>query len=207
MSKKTKKLSLVLATNNAHKVVEIKSILKKAGFRGRILTLNDFPRQKPVVENKKTIEGNARKKALEVAKRTGCVALADDTGLFIHALGGRPGVYSARFAGPGCTYQDNNQKVLRLLKNMPPSKRGADFRCIASLATPEGRVAHVEGKIKGKITTEIRGKTGFGYDPIFWVSSQKKTFSEMGSRLKNKLSHRSLAFQKIPTLIRRFRIH
>jgi XTP/dITP diphosphohydrolase len=156
-----------------------------------------------VVENKPTIEGNAIKKAREVANRTNCLALSDDTGLFINALRGAPGVYSARFAGPGCTFMDNNAKVLRLMKTTPLKKRGATFCCVAALALPTGKTFVAQGKIVGRIDTEIRGKTGFGYDPIFYVPRFKKTFAEMSPVLKNKISHRGRAFSQVPALLRR----
>lgn len=196
---------LVLATNNKHKVFEIKEILKKARVRMKVLTLDAFPKRRPVVENKKTIFGNAAKKAREVAKYTGHLALADDTGLFVAALKGKPGVYSARFAGPGCTFQDNNSKILRLMKNISGAKRRASFRCVAALADPKGKVVHSEGRIAGFISTEPRGSAGFGYDPIFFVPAYRKTFAELGARIKNKISHRAKAFSEVPRLIRRLK--
>jgi XTP/dITP diphosphohydrolase len=198
-----KNLKIVLATNNAHKVGEIRAILKKARIRAQVLTLADFPKRRPVVENRTTIEGNAIKKAKEVAKNTGCWALADDTGLFIDAIKGKPGVYSARFAGPGCDFMDNNRKVLRLLSKTPVSKRRAVFRCIAALASPSGRVVHAEGRIVGRIASEMRGRHGFGYDPIFYVPSLHKTFAEMSAGRKNVISHRAKAFSRVPQLLRR----
>jgi len=196
--------SLVLATHNKHKVVEIKSILKAAGLKKiRVVTLDAFPHIKSVVEDKPTLEGNARKKALHVAKKTGCLALADDTGLFVNALRGAPGVYSARFAGPACSYKDNCEKLLRLLKNVPPSKRGASFRTVAALALPSGKVFMAQGVIRGKITSQSRGAKGFGYDPVFYIPQFKKTFAEMPARLKNRISHRALAFKKVPSLLKR----
>ncbi len=197
------KTTIVLATNNKHKVEEISAILKKAKLKIKVLTLNDFPKRRPAVENKATIEGNAIKKAKEVAKNTGHLALADDTGLFIKALKGKPGVYSARFAGPGCTYIDNNNKALRLLRGLPLPKRSALFRSIAALSTPKGKVFTAEGKISGLIWTEMRGKTGFGYDPVFYVPAYKKTFAEMRPHLKNKISHRGRAFRQVPGLLKR----
>ncbi len=198
------KPTLVLATNNRHKVREIQAILKKARVSARVLTLDDFSKAKPVVENKPTIEGNALKKAREVAKRTGHLALADDTGLFIKALKGAPGVYSARFAGPGCTFQDNNIKVLRLLKKTPTPKRTAVFRCIAALAAPNGKAVLAEGRIVGRIAADLQGKVGFGYDPIFYVPKFKKTFAEMSAKLKNQISHRGKAFRQVPRLLQKF---
>ena len=202
--RRTRPDRLVLATNNAHKVKEIRAILRRAGLPMRVLTLLDFPKAKPVVENRRTIEGNAIKKAKEVARRTGCLALADDTGLFIKALRGQPGVYSARFAGPGCTFEDNNRKVLRLLRKVPVSGRGADFRCIAALADPAGRAAHVEGRISGRIADQTHGSAGFGYDPIFYVPRLKRTFAQITRREKNSISHRARAFRQVPGLLRRF---
>ena len=199
------KPTLVLATNNRHKVREIQSILRSAKLRYRVLTLEDFPKRRPVVENRKTIRGNAAKKAREVARATGKIALADDTGLFIRALGGRPGVYSARFAGPGCTFEDNNRKVLKLMKNVQGRKRAASFRCVAALATPSGRVKSVEGRIEGFIATDVRGSNGFGYDPIFFVPSQRKTFAQLSPSIKNRISHRAKAFQQVPRLLRQIR--
>jgi XTP/dITP diphosphohydrolase len=191
---------LVLATNNRHKVGEIQAILRRSGLKIRILTLADFPKRPPVVENSRTIEGNARKKAVEVARRTGLPALADDTGLFIDALGGRPGVYSARFAGPGCTFADNNAKVLRLMKNVPGPRRRASFRCIAALALPNGKTRTAEGRISGRISAEAAGTKGFGYDPVFWVPSLRRTFAQMSAAQKNSVSHRGRAFRQVPRL-------
>jgi XTP/dITP diphosphohydrolase len=207
MKSSKKPIHLVLATNNKHKVKEISFILKKTGFELKILTLKDYPRMKPVVENKPTIEGNAIKKAREVAKFTGCLALADDTGLFVDALKGAPGVRAARFAGPQCNFDDNCRKMLRLLKNVPPAKRGASFRTIAALATPNGKAVTAEGKVRGRITIEYAGKKGFGYDPIFWVPSHKKTYAEMSPQEKNAISHRARAFQQLPRLLKRVRIY
>jgi XTP/dITP diphosphohydrolase len=143
------------------------------------------------------------KKAREVARRTGLPALADDTGLFIDALKGRPGVYSARFAGPGCTFIDNNNKVLRLMKNVPANKRGATFRCIAALARPDGKAAHVEGRLRGKISERTMGERGFGYDPVFLVPALRKTFAQMSAAQKNRISHRGRAFRQVPSLWRK----
>jgi XTP/dITP diphosphohydrolase len=191
---------LVLATNNRHKVGEIQAILRGSRLKLKVLTLADFPKTRPVVENKPTIEGNARKKAVEVARRTGIPALADDTGLFIDALKGKPGVYSARFAGPGCSFEDNNGKVLRMMSRVPVSKRRATFRCIAALALPSGRCILAEGRVVGRISTRLSGKKGFGYDPIFLVPSAGKTFSEMSAAQKNRISHRGRAFRQVPRL-------
>lgn len=194
--------AIVLATNNRHKVEEIRAILKASKLDLAVLTLADFPPARPVVENKPTIEGNALKKAREVARRTGLPALADDTGLFIDALKGKPGVYSARFAGPGCTFKDNNAKVLGLMSGLPAPLRSASFRCIAALARPDGEAAFVEGRISGRIAASASGAAGFGYDPIFVVASTGKTFAQMSAAAKNRISHRGRAFRRVPSLWR-----
>ncbi|MCB4756471.1 MAG: RdgB/HAM1 family non-canonical purine NTP pyrophosphatase [Elusimicrobia bacterium] len=197
-------ISLVLATHNRHKVKEIKAILKKAGrSKIRVLTLDHFPHIKPIKEDLPTLEGNASKKARAVARATGQLALADDTGLFVPALRGKPGVRSARFAGPKCDYADNCRKLLRLMRGKPLSKRKAIFRCVAALATSTGRVFLAQGRVRGKITFAPRGKNGFGYDPVFFVPKYGKTFAEMPSRLKNGISHRYQAFVKVPRLLKK----
>jgi XTP/dITP diphosphohydrolase len=194
--------SVVLATNNKHKVKEIRAILKKARMKMRILTLADFPPRRPVVEDRPTLEGNAAKKAKEVARNTGCLALSDDTGLFVKSLKGAPGVYSARFAGPNCNFLDNNKKLLRLLKGKTGRQRSAVFRCVAAVATPKGRVFWVEGKLPGRITTEMKGTHGFGYDPVFEAAGAHKTFAELPVSIKNKISHRARAFRQVPKLMK-----
>ena len=193
---------VVLATNNRHKVREIRAILRAAHVSVQLKTLDDFPRRPPVKEDRATIEGNAAKKARAVARATGHWALADDTGLFIRALGGRPGVYSARFAGPGCDFDDNNSKVLRLMRRVPPVKRTAVFRCVAALARPDGHVFLAEGRLAGRIADAQRGAQGFGYDPIFWVPRHRKTLAEMSPAAKNRISHRGRAFRRVPALLR-----
>jgi len=201
--KSLKNNRLVLATHNRHKVREIQAILKKEGLKIRILTLDAFPSIKPIRENKPTIEGNAIKKAAIIAEKTGLPALADDTGLFVRALNGAPGVISARFAGPRCRYEDNNRKLLRLLKNVPWPRRGAEFRCVAALAAPEGRTLLIKGKVAGKITFKPKGKKGFGYDPVFLVQKYQKTFGEMSTYLKNKISHRAIAFASLASHLKK----
>ncbi len=196
-----KKTGLVLATRNKHKVSEIKAILK--GFPVKVFTTLDFPRLKEVKEDGKTLEANSAKKALSVAKQTGMMALADDTGLFVQALKEAPGVYSARFAGPDCDYAKNNQKLLKLLGDLPSYKRKAVFSCVITLAFPDGKVRSVRGDLKGRIAFEEKGKNGFGYDPVFVVPRYKKTFSQLSTSLKNRVSHRSLALMKMKKVLKR----
>jgi len=195
--------TVVLASNNPHKFREIKSILKKQVPAVRLLSLKSFPKVKRVREDQPTLEANAAKKARVVALKTGFPALADDSGLFVPSLKGAPGVYSARFAGPRCNYDDNNRKLLSLLAKFPWSRREADFRCVAALATPKGKVLFAKGEIRGKIAFEVRGKNGFGYDPIFWIPKYRRTFAEIPASLKNKISHRAQAFSRAAGLLKK----
>jgi XTP/dITP diphosphohydrolase len=191
---------VVLATRNQNKIKEIMAIFSDVPIQ--FLTVDDFPGTPEVVEDAPTLEGNAQKKAYEVAKFTNHIALADDSGLEVDFLDGMPGVISARFAGKGCTFQDNNQKLLSLLKGAPTEHRKARFRCIMALAVPAGATLTVEGRLDGYITDRPRGEDGFGYDPVFLVPEQGKTLAEMGPTQKNSLSHRFKALQAIrPTLL------
>lgn len=187
-------MEIILATNNFDKVREMKHILQ--GSRIRISTLRDFPHLKKVKEDGKTFRENAIKKAVAIARLTGRTALADDSGLEVKEIGGKPGIYSSRFAGENCTYTDNNKKVLKLMKDIPLSKRQARFVCVIAVASPDGRVKVATGICKGKIATEIRGKSGFGYDPVFVPDRYRSTFAELGPEIKNKMSHRARALLK-----------
>lgn len=192
---------VVLATRNAGKIKEITAIFHDVPIEFR--TVESFPGAPEVVEDGATLEDNARKKAYEIAKFTGHIALADDSGLEVNFLDGMPGVISARFAGANCSYADNNNKLLKLLKGVPTEHRKARFRTIIALAVPGGAVQIVEGAIHGYITDRMRGEEGFGYDPVFLVPEQGKTLSEMGPTLKNQISHRFKALQAMrPVLLK-----
>jgi XTP/dITP diphosphohydrolase len=191
---------LVVASRNEHKIKEIQAIL--AGQPWQVLTAHDFPGFPEVIEDGLTLEDNAIKKAKEIAAFTGCLALADDTGLEVDALGGRPGVYSARFAGPDATYGDNNRKLLRLLEGIPLEGRTARFRCVIAVAEPDGNVHLVEGKCEGLIGFELRGEGGFGYDPLFIVDGLGKTFAELSPEEKNRVSHRGRALRLAAELLK-----
>lgn len=188
---------LLIVTHNPDKFAEIQAILEQ--FRIRCISMADFPHLPPVTEDCPTIEGNAAKKALEIAKATGKICFSDDTGLFIDALGGNPGVFSARWAGKGCSYLDNRQKTLRLLKEH--ENRCASFQTVIALAAPDGIIGFGRGIVKGCITTEERGENGFGYDSIFEVSGCGLTYAQMDDATKNSLSHRALAIQNALPLI------
>lgn len=186
---------IVLATNNRHKTEEIRSILKGLPFE--ILTASDFPDFPDPDETGDTLEENARIKAVAIFKATGLWSLADDSGLEVDALDGAPGVISARFAGPGCTFEDNNRKLLELMRDVPDDRRTARFRCVAALAKSPDDVTLFSGEILGTITREIRGNGGFGYDPVFYVPELGCTFAEATSEAKNRLSHRGRAFRQV----------
>lgn len=212
-------MKLILATRNQHKIEEIKKILSEpdeeklarsgdqastniATQKLEILTLRDFPNVPEVEETGKTMKENAILKAKAVYSTTGIPALADDSGLEADALNGAPGVVSARFAGQGCTYKDNNVKLLGLLKGIPEEKRGAAFRCVVALALNQNDVRIVEGKVRGVITDKEIGENGFGYDPVFYYPELEKTFAQLTQEEKNKVSHRGIAFRKAKELIK-----
>ena len=192
-------LEIVLATRNEDKIKEIKKILDSLPVK--FISLKEFLHLPKINEDGKTLKENAVKKARLVAQWTGKIALADDSGLEVEVLKGAPGVYSSRFAGEGCTYTDNNRKLLKLMKGLPEKERNALFCCVIALASPTGKVKTVEGKIKGKISRRILGKYGFGYDPVFLVPRYGKTFAQLGPKIKNKISHRAKALRKVKKLI------
>ncbi len=185
-------MQLVIATRNAHKLEEIRAIFD---FRSLdVLSAFDFPEIPDVVEDGETFEENAVKKAVEIAKATGCWALADDSGLEVDVLGGAPGVYSARYAGEPCSYPANNEKLLRELSG--ETNRSARFRTVIALSDPEGKAETVSGDCPGKIIGELRGANGFGYDPLFVPNGFTETFAELDAVVKNRISHRANALKK-----------
>lgn len=186
--------TIVLASRNEHKIEELRTTLKPLGIE--LKSTYDFPELEEVIEDKETLEGNALKKARYVYEKTGLPALSDDTGLEVDALNGRPGVYSARYAGEQATDQDNVDKLLDELKGIPLQRRGAQFRTVAALVN-ENETHTFEGVCRGTIITKKRGSEGFGYDPIFVPASYKKTFAELNSDEKNQISHRGKAIQKV----------
>ena len=192
-------MRLVLATHNRGKVNELAVLLSP--LRVEVLSLDNFPGVPEVEEDGDTFKANALKKALTVSLHTGEIALADDSGLEVDYLGGVPGVHSARFAGVGRGDLENNEKLLRLMKNVPPEKRTARFRCVVALATPEGRTFTTEGACEGIIGSLPRGSEGFGYDPLFVVPEFGKTFAELDMETKNRISHRGRAFSLATEII------
>ena len=182
--------TFVLATANPHKTVEMRAVLGQLG-----IDVVDRPADVPdVEETEETLEGNALLKARALVLATGLAAIADDTGLFVEALGGRPGVYSARYAGPHATYDDNVAKLLAELEGVASDRRSASFRTVIAVAYPTGASRCVEGILEGRITTARRGENGFGYDPVFAPNeSDGLTLAELTSERKNAMSHRARA--------------
>lgn len=191
---------LVLATRNRHKGEELAAMLGDLGIR--IRTLADFPGVPEVDEDGATCEANAVKKAIEIAQATGLPAVADDTGLEVDALGGRPGVFAARYAGEHATYEDNCRKLLQELAGVPRAKRSAKFLTVAAIALPGGEVQVAQGILEGLITEEPVGSQGFGYDPVFLVPELGKTLAELTAAEKNRISHRAKAFGKAKEILR-----
>ncbi len=196
---------LVLATRNRHKAQELASLLSDLGIS--IRTLDVFPEVPDVIEDGKTCEANAIKKARAVSQATGLLAVADDTGLEVDALGGQPGVYAARYAGEHVTYEDNWRKLLRELSGVPHDRRTARFITVAAIASPSGEVQVAEGQLQGVITEEPAGAQGFGYDPVFLVPTLGKTLAELSPDEKNRISHRAKAFAQVREILGRQIVH
>lgn len=195
--------NVVLGTKNEDKRRELSRMLKGTGIR--VLSLADFPAMRDVKETGKTLEANARLKARAYSLKTKLLTLADDSGLMVAALNGRPGVYSARFAGPGCGYLDNCRKVLRLLKGKRGRARRAKFVSVIAIYENGRPVDVVRGECPGTIVEEMKGKNGFGYDPVFVPSGAKKTFAEMTPARKNAVSHRGRALRAAVRALRSYR--
>ncbi len=184
---------LVLATKNRGKISEFKDLFRD--FDLEVKSLNDFGPIPPVIEDGETFEDNAVKKAQFTAKVLGFPAIADDSGLIVKALGGEPGVFSARYAGEGTTDEANNIKLLGAMKGI--EQREAAFICILAIAVPRGPALIYEGTCEGLITEEIRGRQGFGYDPLFYYPPLNKTFAQMSAAEKNSVSHRGRAIGEL----------
>jgi XTP/dITP diphosphohydrolase len=190
---------LVLATRNRHKGNELASLL--ADLPVRIRTMDEFPDVPDVVEDGDTCEANAIKKARAVSDATGLMAVADDTGLEVDALDGRPGVYAARYAGPQATYEDNCRKLLGEMAGVPLDRRTARFVTVAAVALPSQTVEVMTGRLEGLISERPTGARGFGYDPVFYVPELGRTLAELSSEEKNCISHRAKAFAQVRDLL------
>lgn len=196
-------MDLLIATSNGHKVREIRSLLKPL-HRFDFYSLLDFPSYVPPEESGKTFEENATIKALHAAKMLNKLTIADDSGLVVPALNGAPGVYSARYAKVGATDKENRKKLLQEMERLEGIERSAFFECCIVLATPEGVKKTVQGICEGVIIKEERGSHGFGYDPLFLKHDYNQTFGELGEDLKNQVSHRAKALQKIKLTLESF---
>lgn len=224
-------MRIVLATRNEHKAAEIRTIF--SGIDITLVSLDDFKTVPVLVEDGKSLEENALKKARAIRGFTGMSALADDSGLEVEALGGAPGIFSSRFAGERASYADNNKKLLDALSDVPEGKRAATFRCVMALALEDSLGYEVykllqahcgngreiitkekdkvdalltEGVVQGTIARQVRGREGFGYDPLFEVEGTGKTFAELGVEEKNRMSHRYRALVEMRALLIRFEL-
>ena len=197
-------MKLVLATQNSGKISEFRQILADKSCIS-MRSLLDYPTVPDINENRSTFAGNSIKKAIEVSKHTETATLAEDSGLEVDALNGNPGILSARYAGKNATSDQLISKVLKELEGTPDTKRTARFRCAIALVIPsctDGMVIEVvEGICEGKITFQKQGEDGFGYDPIFVPLGYNQTFAELGTEIKNKISHRAKALKLITKII------
>lgn len=198
-------MRILVATMNAGKLREYERLL--ADVPGlQLETMASLSQTIDVLEDRDTFVGNARKKATEIAAVAGIACLADDSGLEVDALGGRPGVRSARYAGEGATDAQNNQRLLEELADVPDERRAARFRCAIAVVDGSGReLAVVEGACEGRIGREPRGAYGFGYDPLFIPDGYTQTMAELGPETKNEISHRAKAAAKLVPLLQELR--
>lgn len=184
---------LVLASGNPHKIQELQELLEGVS----IISVGEIIPGWDVEETGLTLEENALLKAREAAKSTGRTSVADDTGLFVWALGGAPGIYTARYAGENCSYRDNSEKLLNSLRGEQGDNRKALFKTVIALVTPDGEEHTFHGEVEGCITEEHLGTAGFGYDPVFHAIELGKTFSQCTPDEKNRVSHRGRAMQAL----------
>jgi XTP/dITP diphosphohydrolase len=193
--------AIVLATHNAKKRAELRALLEPHGIA--VQSLDEFPSVPEVVEDGATFAENAAKKATTIARQLGRWTIGEDSGLEVDALDGRPGVYSARYSGPGATDLSNNERLMTELTAVPPERRGARYVCHVAVADPSGAIQlQVEDYCRGRITSEARGTGGFGYDPYFLIREYHRTFGELGPVVKQQLSHRGRALRRLlPRLV------
>lgn len=204
-------MKLLVASFNKKKLLELQTILKiffdslaQKDILVNLVSLESFPRVREVEEDGLTFEENAEKKSLGYAKQTGLLTFAEDSGLSIDALGGKPGVYSARFAGEGKNDLDNCRKVIELIKDLPEEKRTARFESAVSIASPDAVLGTVRGAVEGVVIPELRGSGGFGYDPLFFYPPFQKTLAEVSAELKNTISHRKKAIELSQPIISKY---
>lgn len=196
------KIELIVATKNKKKLKEIRKILKGLDLKiSSLLDLKNIPR---IIENGKTFKDNAAKKALKISCFTKKLTLGEDSGLCVDALGGKPGIYSSRFSGKNKSDAKNNEKLIRLLKNYPVKKRGAHYVCAVAIAGGDGLLGLVEGRCYGYIGFKLKGRYGFGYDPLFVIQKYKKTFGQLGPKIKHRISHRYKALKKARQILQKY---
>lgn len=200
----TEKPNIVLGSRNRKKSAEIKALLAPHGID--VMNIADVAELPEVVEDGTSFAENAAKKAMEPAMQLGRWVLAEDSGLAVDALDGRPGIYSARYSGDNADDESNNSKLLEELQDVPPERRSAAYVCSIALADPSGAIRLTsEARCRGRITTERAGNNGFGYDPLFLIPEYHRTFGELSSTVKQQLSHRARAFRRlIPQLVKLF---
>ena len=190
-------LKIVIATNNSHKISEFRSCFLQKGIEFELVTIKEAGFAGEIIEDADSFEGNAYIKAKTLCDHTGMIAIADDSGLVVDALGGAPGVYSARYAGEGATDMQNIEKLLHELKDVPAGEKTARFVCTICVCRPDGERLFVSGSSEGIIIDELRGDGRFGYDPVFLYPPMNKTFAEMSSEEKNSVSHRGRAIESL----------
>ena len=194
-------MKILVATGNRKKGAEILAILGEEGGKvTEFASLADYPDLPEPVEDGETFLENARKKAHPAAKATGLPTLGEDSGLEVDALGGAPGIYSARYAGEGAADGDNTRKLLEAMKDVPAGERGARYRCVAVLAWPDGSELAAEGSCEGEIAFQPRGDGGFGYDPVFLLDDGRM-MAELAGSEKDAISHRGRALRKLRALL------
>jgi len=186
------KRTLVIGTGNKHKVEEIAPLLLETGLPLELKSAAHYGKFNPV-EDGSTLEENAIIKARAAMELSREWAISDDTGLSVDALNGQPGIYAARYAGEGCSFDDNIRKLLSEMAGVPEGKRGATFQCVIALLVPGKAPLTFRGECRGRITLARRGSGGFGYDPIFLIDELNKSFAELTTDVKNRVSHRSIA--------------
>ena len=194
-------MKIILATANRHKIEEIRSVIPAQAGIQILEWLDSRFRGNDIVETGATLLENALQKARAAAKTSGLWALADDTGLFVDALDGRPGIYSARYAGEEGIAVKNIEKLLQELRGVPFEKRGAHFETVMALVHPSGREVTAQGKLEGMIAEKQSGNKGFGYDPVFWLPESRCTLAELSLEEKNKISHRGKALKLIRDIL------
>lgn len=202
MKKIEKPKEIVIATRNPGKMKEIAALLKSTQVK--FLSLLDFPQISEIIEDGTTFAENAQKKAMVISRLTGLLSLADDSGLCVKALQGRPGIFSSRFVGEKATDKERCELLLYQLQGVPLPQRKATFVCAIAMASPQGKIEVVEGKCQGLISLSPRGTHGFGFDPIFFLPKLGKTMAELTPEEKNKISHRAQALRKLKKILPAF---